>query len=97
MPLNVWEIKSFKRIVEVWGELLTLDHETIHEESFDVGRILLVTGCNHKIDDWINITVKGRKYNVHVREEECNDPFDVNGIKNKAHSPFYSTDVQKIP
>ncbi|KAH7843236.1 hypothetical protein Vadar_014244 [Vaccinium darrowii] len=97
MPLNAWEFKSFKRIAEVWGELLTLDQETIHEESFDVGRLLMVTSCKHEIDDWINITVKGRNYSVHVWEEECNDPFDVNGIKDRDHLSNFNNEVQKSP
>ncbi|KAH7853522.1 hypothetical protein Vadar_003541 [Vaccinium darrowii] len=31
--------------------------------------------CNHKIDEWINITVKGRNHKVRVWEEDCNDIF----------------------
>lgn len=97
VPLNAWEFKSFKRIAEVWGELLTLDQETIHEESFDVGRLLMVTSCNHKIDDWINITVKGRIYTIHVWEEDCYDPFDVNGIKDRDHLSNFCNEVQMSP
>ncbi|KAH7854712.1 hypothetical protein Vadar_017017 [Vaccinium darrowii] len=81
MPLNVWCLKSFKRICEEWGEFITLDQETLLEEAFDIGRLLMVTDCKYKIDQWINITVNGRNYRVQVWEEECNDPFDVKGVK----------------
>lgn len=90
-------LSPFKRITEVWGEFLTLDQETIHEESFDIGRLLMVTSSKHKIDDWINITVKGRIYSVQVWEEEHNDPFDVNGLKDRDHFSNFNNEVQKSP
>ncbi|KAH7840800.1 hypothetical protein Vadar_021810 [Vaccinium darrowii] len=85
MPSNAWELKSFKKIVESWGEFLTLDQETLSMEAFDVGRLLMVTSCKYKIDEWINVIVKGRNYYVQVWEEECDDPFDVKGVKHIDH------------
>ncbi|KAH7841442.1 hypothetical protein Vadar_029922 [Vaccinium darrowii] len=85
MPLNAWELKSFKKIAESWGEFLTLDQETLSMEAFDVGRLLMVTSCKYKIDEWINVIVKGRNYHVQVWEEECDDPFDVKGVKHIDH------------
>ncbi|KAH7850469.1 hypothetical protein Vadar_033471 [Vaccinium darrowii] len=85
MPLNAWELKSFKKIAESWGEFLTLDQETLSMDAFDVGRLLITTSCKYKIDEWINVVVKGKNYRVQVWEEECNDPFDVNGDKHKTH------------
>ncbi|KAH7848860.1 hypothetical protein Vadar_009323 [Vaccinium darrowii] len=79
MPLNAWELKSFKKIAESWGEFLVLNQEMLSMDSFDVGRLLIVTNCKYKIDEWINVIVKGRNYQVQVWEEECNDPFDVKG------------------
>ncbi|KAH7865885.1 hypothetical protein Vadar_012672 [Vaccinium darrowii] len=90
MPLNVWCLKSFKRICEEWGEFITLDQETLLEEAFDIGRLLMVTDCKYKIDQWINITVNGRNYRVHVWEEECNDPFDVKGVKQDVNQSVQS-------
>lgn len=55
MPLNVWNLKSFQRICENWGEFITLDEEIVMEESYDIGRMLMVTNYNSKIDQWINI------------------------------------------
>lgn len=76
MPLNIWCHNSFKRIGEMWGEFIALDVETIHGLSYDVGRLLIVTEKQHRIDEWINICVKGRNYKVKVWEEECKDPFN---------------------
>ncbi|KAH7857029.1 hypothetical protein Vadar_008229 [Vaccinium darrowii] len=95
MPLNAWDLKSFRRISEIWGKFITIDHETLMEESFDVGRLLMVTECSTKIDQWINIIVKGRNYRVHVWEEECNDPFDVKGVnqvENHQSNPHVGVD-----
>ncbi|KAH7841955.1 hypothetical protein Vadar_010007 [Vaccinium darrowii] len=76
MPLNIWCHNSFKRIGEMWGEFIALDVETIHGLSYDVGRLLIVTEKQERIDEWINICVRGRNYKVKVWEEECKDPFN---------------------
>ncbi|KAH7861886.1 hypothetical protein Vadar_032187 [Vaccinium darrowii] len=97
MPLNAWGCFSFKRIAQLWGEFLTLDQETLLEESFDVGRLLMVTNCSHKIDEWINIAVKGRNYRVQVWEEECNDPFDVKAINLKEQQMSNNNNLHSCP
>lgn len=62
MPLSAWQATAwgfltFKRIGEIWGEFITLDEETLKEETFDVGEMLMATDSVNKIDDWINISV----------------------------------------
>ncbi|KAH7837218.1 hypothetical protein Vadar_011178 [Vaccinium darrowii] len=75
MPLSVWNARTFKSIGALWGDFITLDGTTLKEESYEVGRLLIATDCNHKIDEWINITVKGRNHKVRVWEEDCNEIF----------------------
>ncbi|KAH7834001.1 hypothetical protein Vadar_011815 [Vaccinium darrowii] len=76
MPFNIWCHNSFKRIGEMWGEFIALDVETMHGLSYDVGRLLIVTEKQERIDEWINICVRGTNYKVKVWEEECKDPFN---------------------
>lgn len=51
-------------IGELWGKVITLDEETLKEEAFDIGRVLIAIDYSVKIDNWINIVVKGRNYKV---------------------------------
>ncbi|KAH7833300.1 hypothetical protein Vadar_004923 [Vaccinium darrowii] len=84
MPLNIWCHNSFKRIGEMWGEFIAQDVETIHGLSYEVGRLLIVTEKQERIDEWINICVRGRNYEVKAWEEECKDPFNDLEIQNIA-------------
>ncbi|KAI8551511.1 hypothetical protein RHMOL_Rhmol06G0192600 [Rhododendron molle] len=62
--LNFWNLSSFKRIREIWGDFTTLDREMLIEESYDGGRMMITTENIDRIDEWINITVRGRNYSV---------------------------------
>ncbi|KAH7836254.1 hypothetical protein Vadar_034071 [Vaccinium darrowii] len=75
MPLTVWNVASFKRLAEFWGNFITLDVETMKEESYDVRRVLLATEQPQKIEEWINIIVGGKIHKVKVWEEDCVDIF----------------------
>ncbi|KAF7141750.1 hypothetical protein RHSIM_Rhsim06G0134700 [Rhododendron simsii] len=50
--------------------------ETLIEESYDGGRMMITMENIDHIDEWINITVRGRNYSVRVWEEDCDDPFN---------------------
>ncbi|KAH7866962.1 hypothetical protein Vadar_027199 [Vaccinium darrowii] len=81
MPLNTWALSTLKKIGDLWGNFVTLDHETLSESSYDVGRMMIVTESKTKIDEWINIVVRGKNYKLKIWEEECNDPFAEKPIK----------------
>lgn len=88
MPLTVWNVASFKRMGEIWGEFITLDVETMKEESYDVGRLMIATEQPQRIEEWINITVRGKIHKVKVWEEDCDDIFNEKPISdwvNKQH------------
>ncbi|KAH7833795.1 hypothetical protein Vadar_009784 [Vaccinium darrowii] len=89
MPLTVWNAVSFKRLSEIWRHFITLDVETLKEESYDVGRMLIATEHPQKIDDWINITVRGKNHRVKIWEEDCDDIYNENPVRhwmNKQHA-----------
>ncbi|KAI8531921.1 hypothetical protein RHMOL_Rhmol11G0173400 [Rhododendron molle] len=89
IPLNTWCLTTFRRIEAIWGDFISLDYETLKEESYEVGRMMIATVNSNRIDDWINITVRGRNYCVKVWEEECDDPFNERHIRDwlKVHIP----------
>ncbi|KAI8536575.1 hypothetical protein RHMOL_Rhmol10G0268100 [Rhododendron molle] len=97
IPLNTWCLTTFRRIGKLWGDFISLDYETLKEESYEVGRMMIATDNSNRIDDWINITVRGRNYGVKVWEEECDDPFNERHIRDwvKVHIPA-STENPKI-
>lgn len=76
MPLTAWSIQTFRRIGEIWGDFIILDEETMKEESFDVGRLLIATDRAQRIDECINISVRGKNHRVNVWEEDCEDFLD---------------------
>lgn len=43
--------------------------------------MMIVTKSKTKIDEWINIVVRGKNYKLKIWEEECNDPFAEKPIK----------------
>ncbi|XP_058220218.1 uncharacterized protein LOC131330605 isoform X2 [Rhododendron vialii] len=81
IPLNVWSLSSFKRIGEIWGDFITLDQETLKEESYGVGRMMIASEYLNRIDEWINITVRGRNCHTRIWEEDCDDPFKEKHIR----------------
>lgn len=76
MPLQSWNINTFKLIGDYCGVFINTDVETALEHSYDVGRILISTDYSEKIEEWINIIVNGKVYKVRIWEEDCDDPFN---------------------
>ncbi|KAF7131755.1 hypothetical protein RHSIM_Rhsim09G0140400 [Rhododendron simsii] len=70
MPLNAWNVPSFKDIGSIWGCFIEVDNDTLREVSFAEGRVLIATENPSKIDGEVQLIVKGRKYNVRVEEED---------------------------
>ncbi|KAH7833255.1 hypothetical protein Vadar_004538 [Vaccinium darrowii] len=104
MPLSAWNALTFKNIGSLWGEVISLDDDTVKEKSYEVGSLVIVTECDHKIDDWINITVRGRNQKVRVWEEDCNDMVNENPISDWVqkqhlqclipHAVIYDQDIE---
>lgn len=58
MPLEAWHLDSFKRIGELWGHFMAIDDATLSCSSFDIGRLLIATTADAKIDVWIQVELK---------------------------------------
>jgi len=70
LPLNVWCMNTFKKIGECWGQLLSVDDDTLYCKSFVNGRLLIVTKESSRIDRWIKIEVDGGLvYDVRILED----------------------------
>ncbi|KAF7148721.1 hypothetical protein RHSIM_Rhsim03G0104400 [Rhododendron simsii] len=97
VTLNIQPIASNWRIGQVWGDFILLDYESLKEESYEVGRMMIATENSNRIDDSINITVRGRNYStVKVWEEECDNPFNERHIRDwlKVHIPALTENLK---
>ncbi|KAH7846502.1 hypothetical protein Vadar_014743 [Vaccinium darrowii] len=71
MPLEAWNLDSFKRIGELWGHFMAIDVATLSCSSFEIGRLLIATSSDAKIDVRIQVELKGVSYSVKVVEQDC--------------------------
>ncbi|KAI8536503.1 hypothetical protein RHMOL_Rhmol10G0262100 [Rhododendron molle] len=67
MPLNAWNVSSFRPIGSIWIEV---DSDTPREVSLAKGRLLIATENPNRIEGEVQLIVNGRRYNVRVVEEE---------------------------
>lgn len=70
MPLNVWNVPSFKEIGGKWGDFLEVDDKTLRQEALDKARILIATEYEGKIDSSVHLKINGKIYVVRVKEME---------------------------
>lgn len=64
MPLQVWNIPTFRTIGSNWGQFLQVNEYTMKETSYEKGRILIATKISEKIEGTIELMVEGKKYMV---------------------------------
>lgn len=69
MPLNGWSVPNFKLIGDSWGEFIKVDDDTLHERSFEKGRILIVTEQIQRISGTIHLEILGINYSVRIEED----------------------------
>ncbi|KAF7112719.1 hypothetical protein RHSIM_RhsimUnG0200600 [Rhododendron simsii] len=70
MPLNVWNVPSFRAIGSKWGHFIEVDDNTLREKSYEKGRLLIATDNFRKIEGTIQLTVERKVYEIIVEEEE---------------------------
>ncbi|KAI8536289.1 hypothetical protein RHMOL_Rhmol10G0245900 [Rhododendron molle] len=70
MPLNAWNVPSFRAIGSIWGCFIEVDNDTLKETSFAKGKILIATEKSNKIEGQVKLKVNGRIYSVRVEEED---------------------------
>ncbi|KAH7858985.1 hypothetical protein Vadar_030141 [Vaccinium darrowii] len=70
VPLHCWSAETFNKIARLWGEVLAMDDATVKGLSFAAGKIMIATKKWDKINDIIQIEVKGIFYDIRVVEEQ---------------------------
>ncbi|KAI8523436.1 hypothetical protein RHMOL_Rhmol13G0073500 [Rhododendron molle] len=67
LPLNAWNVQTFKLVVELWGCFIMMDESTLKDLYFAEGKVLIATQEKCSIDSWIRIELAGVFYDVKVR------------------------------
>lgn len=70
MPLNTWNVSTFRTIGNRWGLYMDVDENTLREVSYEKGRVLIVTTEENKIKGQVQLVVNGRKFIIKIEEEE---------------------------
>lgn len=70
MPLNAWNLTTFREIGNHWGQFIEVDSNTLNEVSYEVGRVLIATDASSRIEDHLQIVIQGMNYMVRVEEME---------------------------
>lgn len=70
MPLNAWNVSSFKSIGSKWGHFVEVDDVTLRDSSFLKGRMLVATEQSCKIEGKVQLFVGSSNYMVRVEEED---------------------------
>ncbi|KAH7865644.1 hypothetical protein Vadar_009231 [Vaccinium darrowii] len=74
LALNNPAVISWFKSIKPWNGEVT---ETMKEETFDVGRMLIATECVERIDECINITVRGRNHRVKKKDGDQEQNFQL--------------------
>lgn len=76
--LNAWNSITFRRIGEMWGSFILMDDNTMTDESFKIGKVLIATEEAERIDVTIKMEVQGQCYDVRIKEGfSCIHPDEV--------------------
>lgn len=70
VPLHGWNALTFKKIAQLWGEVIEMDEATTKGLSFAAGKVMISTEKWDRIDEVIQVVVKGNPFNVRVVEEQ---------------------------
>ncbi|GMP99308.1 hypothetical protein CsSME_00046825 [Camellia sinensis var. sinensis] len=70
VPLNLWSTDTFNKIGRLWGEMISINEETIRHLSFRCRRIQIVTKVMNFINFVIHIKCRDTFYPIRVYEEQ---------------------------
>ncbi|KAH7833242.1 hypothetical protein Vadar_004386 [Vaccinium darrowii] len=70
VPLHCWSAQTFQKIAQVWGEVLTMDDATVKGYSFAAGKVMISTETWDRINEVIQMEVKGKIFEIRVVEEQ---------------------------
>ncbi|THG03719.1 hypothetical protein TEA_009088 [Camellia sinensis var. sinensis] len=80
VPPNLWNPATFRKIGQLWGEVVLLTEDVCSPKSFRCGRCKIVTNAMNPINTSLNLECKGRIYPIRVLEE----PSSVEGRSSSA-------------
>ncbi|KAE9445683.1 hypothetical protein C3L33_22421, partial [Rhododendron williamsianum] len=66
IPLHVWNAVTFKKIGQIWGEIISISEDSFKCFSFSVGKVLIATTTMETINQVITLVNKDKRYNVRV-------------------------------
>lgn len=70
LPLNGWNMSTFRAIGNHWGHFMGVDSNTLKEVSYEAGRILIATDVDTKIEDKLQVVIQDKEFLVKVEEME---------------------------
>ena len=68
VPPHGWSWENFKRIAELWGDLICLAKPILRTESFEVMRVLIAAKSFHRIDHEILLYLGSEGYRIKIME-----------------------------
>ena len=72
LPIQVWNLSSFKIIANLWGEFVQVDGKTLHCSEFIRGTILIQTEQVSRIDENISVWSGDKEFVVRISEIDFN-------------------------
>ncbi|KAK8604716.1 hypothetical protein V6N13_099647 [Hibiscus sabdariffa] len=70
IPVHAWSEETFKNIASIWGELISVDENTIKPTSFSRANIHILTNNFDRLNEEILFSVDSKSYRVRIFEFE---------------------------
>ncbi|KAK8601833.1 hypothetical protein V6N13_058489 [Hibiscus sabdariffa] len=70
IPVHAWNEETFKNIASIWGELISVDENTIKPTSFSRANIQILTNNFDRLNEEILLSVDSKSYRVRIIEFE---------------------------
>ncbi|XP_039039105.1 uncharacterized protein LOC120176861 [Hibiscus syriacus] len=78
IPPFVWSPSTFRNLVGKWGELISIEDETLNPGSFDRALFQVITNQQARVEEIVELRVGDRTFSVFVSEfEPCFNPESV--------------------
>ncbi|KAE9467673.1 hypothetical protein C3L33_00409, partial [Rhododendron williamsianum] len=69
VPLNLWSEKTFLSIGGLWGDVISVDDNTLKSLSFEEGRLFIATDIMDRVDEEVELKFRERSIKIRVAEE----------------------------
>lgn len=70
VPLHGWSCATFKKIAQRWGEAVYIEEATAKGLSFAAGKVLISTDVWDRINEVVQLVIKGKVFDIKVVEEQ---------------------------